>query len=114
MKPQLESNDPSWRKGFRFKEVGQTAALRTVGGIVPGRVHLIYMAVKGWCDILELGGLAIDSTGTRSIAGQCLKVVKNADWVVQTTFRSVTDFVDQRISLDPISQIDIHFVRKSK
>jgi len=84
------SHDPSSTKALRYAAIAGTAAQRTLMGVVPTGVHLIYRSLEGWCMIAGLLGGPFRSGST-----QALDVIKSADVLVQSTFLTVTNTQNQ-------------------
>ena len=84
------SSDTATLKGMRFAAAAGTAAERTLLGAVPSGVHLIYMSLQGWCEIAGLAGGKVGSG-----ANECVRVLKDADAIVQKSFSTIADTGNQ-------------------
>jgi hypothetical protein len=73
-------------KGLRISGLAGTIAQRVLTGVVPAGTHLIYRSLEGWCMLAGLAGGPV-ATG----ASSCVNTLQNADALVQSTFRTVTD-----------------------
>jgi hypothetical protein len=92
--PKIESivnspNSPTL-KGMEIAATASTIAQRALLGAVPEGAHLIYRSLEGWCMIAGLVGGKADS-----VASHCLSTLHNADTLVQTTFKTITDANNQ-------------------
>jgi hypothetical protein len=72
-------------KAAQMSSLAGTMALRVLGGAIPAGVHVIYLSLEGWA---QLVGLA---PGMAPAAQAANAIVVNADTLVQTTFNRVTD-----------------------
>jgi hypothetical protein len=92
--PKMEAvyklKEPSSTKGLRYAAIAGTAAQRTLIGVVPAGVHLIYRSLEGWCMMAGLLGGPFQSGSE-----QAIKVIDSADGLVQSTFMTVTDTQNQ-------------------
>jgi hypothetical protein len=77
-------------KGLELSAKAGTIAQRTLLGLVPVGVHVIYKSLQGWC---MMGGLA--GGKAQAAAVQCVATLEYADSLVQTSFRTVTDTGNQ-------------------
>jgi hypothetical protein len=77
-------------KGLRLAGIASTAAMRAWAGAVPFGAHAIYKGFEGYCMI---GGLI----ATRSVVGATHygQVFRNADTLVQSTFKTITEADNQ-------------------
>jgi hypothetical protein len=76
--------------GLRISALAGTIAQRALLGIVPSGAHMIYRSLEGWCMIAGLAGGKIQSDSSK-----CIQTLKEADALVQTGFRFVTDTSNQ-------------------
>lgn len=90
----VDSSESSAVKSMRMLTIAGTISERTLLGVVPAGVHLIYEALEGWC---MLAGLADGKVGAASSVG--LETLKSADTLVQTTFKTLTDANNQSKAL---------------
>ena len=86
----IGSSDTGASKGMQISALASTIAQRVLMGDVPVGAHMIYRSLEGWCMIAGLAGGKAESG-----ASQCIKTLKQADALVQTTFRTVTDTSNQ-------------------
>lgn len=82
----LGSPDPAYMKGLRITTVAGTIAERTLIGVVPAGVHLIYQSLEGWAMLAGLLGGPV-----KPAADGAITVLQNADNLVQTTFQTITN-----------------------
>jgi len=86
----LGSRDSAVMKGLQISAMASTIAQRALLGVVPAGAHLIYRSLEGWCMIAGLAGGPFQSGTT-----ECIRTLRYADALVQTSFRAVTDTSNQ-------------------
>jgi hypothetical protein len=86
----LDSRGSAAMKGLQISAISGSIAQRALLGVVPAGAHLIYRSLEGWCMIAGLAGGPFQSG-----AAQCIKTLRYADVLVQTSFRVVTDTSNQ-------------------
>ncbi len=82
----MGSSDPVVLKGMRLSGLASTIAQRALMGVVPAGAHLIYRSLQGWCMLFGLVGGPAQAASVEGI-----KILRNADTLVNTTFQTVTD-----------------------
>jgi hypothetical protein len=90
----VESTDSRTMKTLEILFIARTIALRTLIGVVPDGVHMIYRSLEGW---LMLIGLAGGTAQTFASAG--ISTLHDADTLVRTTFQMLTDTTSQARAL---------------
>jgi hypothetical protein len=88
------SNEPAALKGARIAAIAGTAAQRALLGAIPAGTHLIYKSLQGWCMMAGLPGGRFQSA-----ANQCIATLRQADALVQSSFKAVTDTSNQSKAL---------------
>lgn len=84
------SSDPPALKILQTSSIAGTIAQRALLGVVPAGTHLIYRSLEGWCMLAGLAGGRMEP-----VASQGIKILRSADTLVNTTFRTVTDTTNQ-------------------
>ena len=84
----MDSSESMTIKGLKLTATAGTIAERVLAGAVSSGVHMIYKSVSGYCMMAGLAGFDKSSQ-------QCLQTINNADTLVQTTFKQLTDTENQ-------------------
>lgn len=79
-----KSSDSVAVKGMRMSVIASTISQRVLLGSIPFGVHLIYTSLEGY---FGLAGLM----GATQTSAKGIEVLKSADTLVQTTFKTITD-----------------------
>jgi hypothetical protein len=82
----LKSNNDWATKGAMISTQVSSAAVRTVGGIMPGGTHVLALSLQGYCGMADLAT-------RQSLTGpkQCVQKLQSMDAWVRSTFNTVTD-----------------------
>lgn len=104
--PQFEaiyaSSDSPGIKGLKYTSLAGTVAQKTLAGIVTGGVHLIYLPLVFSCNRVAQ---ANEGSGIGTAASVCSQVFQDADALVQTSAKYVTDPVNQERWLQTVVSI---------
>jgi len=84
------SSEPVALKGARIAAIAGTAAQRALLGAIPAGTHLIHKSLQGWGMMAGLAGGSFQSA-----ANQCIATLRQADALVQSSFKAVTDTSNQ-------------------
>ena len=80
------SNDTWETKGARISTQVSSAAIRTLGGVIPGGTHLLALSLQGYCGMADLA-----TQQSLMAPKQCIQKLQSMDTWVRSTFDKVTD-----------------------